>query len=77
MAEVLLELSKPKFPYIGAIRQDESGVWTMPKRPLTFNINRLAQLSNIPLNVFGRQHFGSAADYFEELAQQHFYYLKL
>lgn len=52
MAEVLLELSKPEFPYIGAIRQDESGVWTVPKRPLTFNMNRLAQFSNIPYSVF-------------------------
>ncbi|KAJ5123909.1 phosphotransferase enzyme family protein [Penicillium bovifimosum] len=76
MAEVLLELSKPEFPYIGAIRKDESGVWTVPKRPLTFNMNRLAQFSNIPHSVFGQQHFSTAADYFEELAQQHFYHLE-
>jgi hypothetical protein len=29
MAEVLLELSKPEFPFIGAIRQEESGNWTV------------------------------------------------
>ncbi|KAH8433005.1 phosphotransferase family protein [Aspergillus melleus] len=28
MTEILLELSKPEFPYIGAIKQDESGGWT-------------------------------------------------
>jgi hypothetical protein len=77
MAEVLLELSKPEFSYIGAIRQDESGVWTVAKRPLTLNMNRLAQFSNIPHSVFGRQHFSNAVDYFEELAQQHFYHLEL
>lgn len=77
MAEVLLELSKPEFPFIGAIKQDESGGWTVPKRPLTFNMNRLAQFSNIPHNLFERQHFSNAADYFEELAQQHFYHLEL
>jgi aminoglycoside phosphotransferase (APT) family kinase protein len=76
MAEVLLELSKPEFPYIGAIRQDDSGVWTAPKRPLTFNMNRLAQFSNIPYSVFRQQHFSNAADYFEELARQHFYHLE-
>lgn len=76
MAEVLLELSKPEFPYIGAIRQDESGVWTIPKRPLTFNMNRLAQFSNIPYSIFRQQYFSNAADYFEELAQQHFYHLE-
>ena len=42
MAEVLLKLSKPKFPFIGAIRRAESGEWTVQKRPLTFNMNRLA-----------------------------------
>lgn len=49
----------------------------MPKRPLTFNMNRLAQFSNIPHSVFREQHFSNAADYFEELAQQHFYHLEL
>ncbi|PYI22040.1 phosphotransferase enzyme family protein [Aspergillus violaceofuscus CBS 115571] len=47
MAEILLELSKPAFPFIGAVRLDESGDWTVQKRPLTFNMNRLAQFSNI------------------------------
>ncbi|CAG8898666.1 unnamed protein product [Penicillium egyptiacum] len=72
--EVLLELSKPEFPVIGAVRKDTSGSWTVLKRPFT---NRLAQFSNIPLNVFKRQSFNNAADYFEELAQQHFYHLEL
>ncbi|KAJ5918301.1 phosphotransferase enzyme family protein [Penicillium verhagenii] len=61
---------------IGAIRRDELGTWTVPKRPFTFNMNRLAQFSNIPLNVFKRQHFKNAADYFEELAEQHFHHLE-
>lgn len=43
MAEVLLELPKPEFPFIGAVTQDEPGEWTLQKRPLTFNMNRLAQ----------------------------------
>lgn len=77
MAEVLLELSKPEFPFIGAIRQGELDAWTVSKRPLTFNMNRLAQFSNIPHDVFKQQPFRNAADYFEELAQQHFYHLEL
>ncbi|KAJ5930496.1 phosphotransferase enzyme family protein [Penicillium verhagenii] len=76
MANILLELSKPEFPFIGAVRRDELGSWTVPKRPFTFNMNRLAQFSNIPLDVFKRQHFENAADYFEELAQQHFHHLE-
>jgi aminoglycoside phosphotransferase (APT) family kinase protein len=77
MAKILLELSKPEFPYIGAVRQDESGEWTVQKRPLTFNMNRLAQFSNIPLKVFERGRFSNAADYFEELARHQFYHLEL
>lgn len=77
MAEVLLELSKPEFPFIGAVRPDESGEWTVGKRPLTFNMNRLAQFSNIPHNIFGQQRFNNAADYFEELAHQHFHHFEL
>lgn len=77
MAEILLELSKPEFPFIGAIKQDESGHWTVHKRPFTFNMNRLSQFSNIPLGVFERQRFTNAADYFEELARQHFHQLEL
>lgn len=77
MAEVMLELSKPEFPFIGAIRKDESAHWTVQKRPLTFNMNRLAQFSNIPQNIFERGRFNNAADYFEELALQHIYHLEL
>lgn len=77
MAEILLELSKPEFQFIGAVRLDESGEWTVQKRPFTFNMNRLAQFSNIPHNIFGQQRFNNAADYFKELACQHFHHLKL
>lgn len=76
MAEVILELSKVEFPLIGAIRRDESGTWAVSKGPLTLNMNRIAEFSNIPQNVFQRRHFSNAADYFEELAHQHFYHLE-
>ncbi|RLL94272.1 hypothetical protein CFD26_104219 [Aspergillus turcosus] len=76
MAEVLLELSKPEFPFIGAIRQDELGNWVVHKRPLTLNMNRLAQFSNIPFHVFERRRFNDAAEYFEELACQHLYHFE-
>ncbi|KAF7715890.1 Phosphotransferase enzyme family protein [Penicillium ucsense] len=60
-----------------SMAEDQSGGWIVPKRPITFNMNRLAQFSNIPHSVFRQQHFSNAADYFEELAQQHFYHLEL
>ncbi|KAJ9197460.1 hypothetical protein DTO021D3_7943 [Paecilomyces variotii] len=76
IAEIMLELSKPAFPFIGAIGQDDSDTWVVQKRPLTFNMNRLTQFSNIPPGVFAKQRFANAADYFEELAKQHFYHLE-
>ncbi|KAI1822499.1 phosphotransferase enzyme family protein [Xylaria intraflava] len=77
MADLLLELAKPEFPSIGAIARDEAGAWTVSKRALTFNMNRLAQFSNIPHSVFTQRRFDSAADFFEELARQHFWHLEL
>ncbi|KAJ5584300.1 uncharacterized protein N7459_004100 [Penicillium hispanicum] len=77
MAELLLELSKPKFPFIGSIQQNGMDVWNVQKGPFTFNINRLAQFSNLPLNVFDRQRFSNTADYFEELANHHLHHLEL
>lgn len=62
MPEVLLELSKPESPFTGAIRQEESGNWTVHKHPLTFNMNRLSQFSSIPHRVFERGRFNNAAD---------------
>lgn len=76
MAGVLLELSKPEFPCIGAVRKYEAE-WVVRKRPLTFNMNRLAQFSNIPENIFGQQRFNNAANYFEELARQHYHHFEL
>lgn len=76
MADILLELAKPEFPFIGTLRQDESGDWSVRKRPLTFNMNRITQFSNIPPCAFAKQRFTTASDYFEELANQHLYHLK-
>lgn len=75
MADILLELSKPGFPFIGALKKVENG-WIVPKRPLSFNMNRLASFSNIPHTVFEQARFTTAAEYFEELANQHFYHLE-
>lgn len=76
MADILLELAKPEFPFIGALKQEGNGDWIVPKRPLTFNMNRITQFSNIPPAAFARERFADAADYFEELAMQHMYHLE-
>lgn len=76
MANILLELSKPEFPVIGAVSRDSAGTWTVSKRPLSFNMNNLARYSNIPPQSFVQRTFATAADYFEELANQHFRHLQ-
>lgn len=76
MAQIMLELSKPAFPRIGALGRDESGAWTVNKRPLNFNMNRLAEFSNIPPYEFATHTFANAADYFEELTKQHLHHLE-
>ena len=76
MAQLVLELSKPQFPRIGALEQDESGAWTVTKRPLTFNMNELATSANYPPEEFPAKSFGSATEYFETLALQHLCHLR-
>ncbi|RFU25365.1 hypothetical protein B7463_g10973, partial [Scytalidium lignicola] len=49
MAQVVLELSKPTFPSIGALKYD-SDAWKVGKRPLTLNMNELVRVGNCPPN---------------------------
>ncbi|EEH03893.1 phosphotransferase enzyme family protein [Histoplasma capsulatum G186AR] len=69
MAEVMLELSKPTFPSIGAL-EFESGKWQVTKRPMTLSMNELVRVGNLPPAIFTRKIFPTAAEYFEELATQ-------
>lgn len=75
MAGVILELSKPTFPLIGAIQKNGND-WIVSKRPLTLRMSRLAQFSNIPHKLFKQGPFSNAIDYFDELAQQHLIHLE-
>ena len=76
MAHILLELSKPTFSRIGALSQAGPNTWTVTKRPLTFNMNELAQLANYPLQEFPTHSFEDAADYLESLAIQQLRHLQ-
>ncbi|PTU18713.1 hypothetical protein P175DRAFT_0495080 [Aspergillus ochraceoroseus IBT 24754] len=58
MAQIMLELSKPTFPCIGALVQ-ESGVWKVVNRPLTLNMNELVRVGNIPPDKFAGGSFGN------------------
>ncbi|OAX78785.1 hypothetical protein ACJ72_06905 [Emergomyces africanus] len=69
MADIMLELSKPTFPSIGAL-ECKSGEWQVTKRPMTLNMNELVRVGNFPPAKFTRKIFPTAAEYFEELATQ-------
>ncbi|KAK2737074.1 hypothetical protein FQN55_001286 [Onygenales sp. PD_40] len=75
MAQVMLELSKPTFPAIGALKW-EAGDWNVAKRPLSLNMNELVRVANCPPSVFAQHSFQTASEYFQELATQQFLHLK-
>ncbi|KAG5292185.1 phosphotransferase enzyme family protein [Histoplasma ohiense] len=77
MAQIVLELSKPVFKYIGGLKWD-SGKWRVSKRPLTLNMNELVRVGNFPPSKFVdcNHIFASASGYFQQLAEQQFLHLK-
>ncbi|KAJ5634103.1 phosphotransferase enzyme family protein [Penicillium herquei] len=75
MAHTLLELSKPVFPYIGAI-SEESWLWKAGKRPLSLNMNEPVRVGNVPPDKFSNKVFRTASEYFQDLAEQHLLHLE-
>lgn len=80
MAFLVLELSKPQFPRIGALVQ-QGEEFVVDRRPLTFNINELVTSANLtptdlaPTDALSPT-FGSTVDYFAALAEQHLSHLR-
>ncbi|KFY07881.1 hypothetical protein V492_06736 [Pseudogymnoascus sp. VKM F-4246] len=75
MASLVLELSKPQFPRIGALEQ-QSDDFVVGRRPLTFNINELVTSANLTptdlaLTDALSPTFESSVDYFSALAEHH------
>ncbi|EFQ96664.1 serine/threonine protein kinase [Nannizzia gypsea CBS 118893] len=48
VAQLLLELSKPEFPRIGALAEEPDGEFGVSRKPFTFNINELSTSANVP-----------------------------
>ncbi|KAJ8129101.1 hypothetical protein O1611_g4530 [Lasiodiplodia mahajangana] len=74
MAQLVLELSKPTFPSIGALGGDSR--YKVVKRPLTLNMNDLVHVGGYPPSEFTNRMFRTASEYFQELATQQFLHLK-
>ncbi|EER38433.1 phosphotransferase enzyme family protein [Histoplasma capsulatum H143] len=77
MAQIVLELSKLVFKYIGGLKWD-SGKLRVSKQPLTLNMNELVHMGNFPFNKFVdcNHIFASASGYFQQLTEQQFLHLK-
>ncbi|KAK2811326.1 hypothetical protein FQN50_002202 [Emmonsiellopsis sp. PD_5] len=71
MCKLLLELSKPEFPKIGALVESPDGKFIVARRAFTFGMNELSTLANIPRHVFPETVLETAHDYFTHLASQH------
>ena len=76
MAHVILELSKPTFSCIGALVEKDTSVWNVARRPLTLNMNELVRVGNLPPGIFADKAFGTASEYFQELATQQLLHLQ-
>lgn len=74
MAGIILEMYKLPFPRIGAICH-VPGSWKVSKRPLSLNMNELVRVGNFPPDRFSKDSFETASEYFQELANQHFFHL--
>ncbi len=77
MAQLVLELSKAVFPRVGALAHTDPETWTVTKRPLTLNMNELAELANYPNHEFRTRSLEDAADNFEALTLQQLRYLHI
>lgn len=76
MAKLILELSKPEFQRIGALRSSGED-FSVARRPLTYNMNELVTSANLPPQALPANTFESATDYFISLATQHLSQLQL
>ncbi|ODH26635.1 hypothetical protein ACO22_04512 [Paracoccidioides brasiliensis] len=76
MARIFLTLSRCQFSQIGCPRRDADGIWSVDKRPVTYNINNLLMHANFPPRDLGKGPYSTATDYFVALARDHMRHLQ-
>ncbi|KAL5364873.1 kinase-like domain-containing protein [Aspergillus floccosus] len=77
LAEVLLQLSRPSFPRIGALRQSDDFTWEVAYRPLSMPMSELVQLGSLPRSRLPSPDatYETASSYYEALAELHIAHL--
>lgn len=70
LADLLLRLSTPSLPRIGALEQIDDFTWKVARRPLSMNMNELVRLGGLPRSKLPGLHttFDTASSYLEALA---------
>lgn len=71
MARCTLQLARPTFQRIGALVETSPGSYDVLGRPITFNMNNMVTLSNIPKSVFPAEGttFPTADEWYVVLAE--------
>lgn len=74
IADYLVQLSQLTFTHIGAISKDGK-MWSVMKRPLTYNMNELATVAGYPSDLFPSSTFDRASAYLKSVAHEHLAHL--
>ncbi|KAL6409746.1 Protein kinase-like domain [Ilyonectria robusta] len=74
IADYLVQLSQLTFTHIGAISKDGK-MWSVTKRPLTYNMNELATVAGYPSDLFPSSTFDRASAYLKSVAHEHLAHL--
>jgi hypothetical protein len=72
-AHCLIQLSQHKFPYIGSLVEGSDGSYSVAARPITYNMNNMVQLANIPRAVLPPEYktYGTADEWYVALSEMH------
>ncbi|KAK3332993.1 phosphotransferase family protein [Cercophora scortea] len=71
MADVLLQLSRLKFPRIGSLDYDDQGKISVVGRPLTQNMNFMVELGSVLPELLPTKTYSNADDWYSALADMH------
>ncbi|KAK7424733.1 hypothetical protein QQX98_000311 [Neonectria punicea] len=69
VADYMLQLSRLKFPSIGAISK-HLDKWAVTRRPMTYDMNKLMADTGFPVHMLPSRPFKSSSEYFRQRADE-------
>jgi hypothetical protein len=77
MADILLELSSHSFDHIGSLDlNEESGCWSVKRRPLGLELNEILRCSHLPEDRWPTRVYSTSADYLLEMSELRLIHLR-